>query len=272
MKSFGTSGAALLIVVVALSGHSFACNGGGVVGGAYVGNGNYSNPVNSGNQSCNVNGGTYVNSNWRINGQSYEPLHSNYYVQPGDSFYVIALKEYGTSGPTSYLSQYNRLAPNAVLVPGQMLWLPSISANGTLSESRAPRALPAGAATTPILSSVASTAKITLAPVTKIESAATTATVAEPERAKVPTGSTIKLDAQSLGEKPGVVRLKISNVALPVEVIEWSADSTKIRMPKLDVSGNMNAELEVLRADGTVAATNAISLTTSSASRLVAGN
>jgi hypothetical protein len=275
MKSFGITIAALLIGLSAVSNHAFACNGGGGGGGGYISNGNYGKPVNNANQPCNANGGvygnanggTYANSNGRINGQAYEPIHSNYFVQPGDSFYVIALKEYGTSGPTSYLSQYNRLAPNAALVPGQMLWLPSISANGMLSESRAPRALTPGAATTPILSSVASTAKIT-----QIESAATTATVAEPERVKVPTGSTIKLDGQSLGEKPGVVRLKISNVALPVEVIEWSADSTKIRMPKLDVSGNMNAELEVLRADGTVAATNAISLTTSPASRLVAGN
>jgi hypothetical protein len=279
MKSFGITIAALLIGLSAVSDHSFACNGGGGGGGAYISNGNYGSPVNNGNQPCNVNGGVYgnanggiyANTNGRINGQAYEPVHSNYYVQPGDTFYVIALKEYGTSAPTSYLSQYNRLAPNAALVPGQMLWLPSISANGMLSESRAPRALPPGAATSPILSSVASTAKITQVPVAKIEAAATTATVAEPERAKVPTGSTIKLDGQSLGDKPGVVRLKISNMALPVEVIEWSADSTKVRLPKLDVAGSMNAELEVLRADGSVAATNAISLTTV-ASSLVAAN
>jgi hypothetical protein len=87
----------------------------------------------------------------------------------------------------------------------------------------------------------------------------------------VPTGSTIKLDGQSLGDTPGVVRLKISNVALPVEVVEWTADSTKVRLPKLDVTGSMNAELEVVRADGTVAATNAISLTTAAGS-LAAAN
>jgi hypothetical protein len=152
-----------------------------------------------------------------------------------------------------------------------MLWLPSISANGALSASRAPRALHPNAATTPVLTSPGSSLKFTQVSAAKTEAPTTVASSVEPERAKVPTGSTIKLDAQALGDKPGVVRLKISNLAMPVEVVEWSADSTKVRLPKLDVAGSMNAELEVLRADGTVAATNAISLTTG-ASSLVAAN
>jgi hypothetical protein len=271
MKSFGTTFAALLIGVLALSGDTFACNGGGGGGGGYIRNGNYGNPGYNGNQSCNANGGYYANSNGGNYGQAYEPFHSNYYVQPGDTFYEIAMKEYGTSAPTSYLSRYNRLAPNIALVPGQMLWLPSISANGKLSASRAPRALHPNAATTPILTSTTSTAKLTQNPVAKTEAVATTTTDTELERVSVPTGSTIKLDGQSLGDEPGVVRLKISNVAMPVEVVEWTADSTKVRLPKLDVSGSMNAELEVVRADGTVAATNAISLTTA-VSSLAAAN
>jgi hypothetical protein len=48
---------------------------------------------------------------------------------------------------------------------------------------------------------------------------------------------------------------------MPIEVVEWSAESTKVRLPKLDVNGGMKAELEVVRADGSVAATNAIELT-----------
>ncbi len=83
----------------------------------------------------------------------------------------------------------------------------------------------------------------------------------EPERVSVPTGSTLKLDGESLGSDAGVVRLRISGVAMPVEVVEWSADSTKIRLPKLDVTEATKAELEVVRADGTLASTNAISLT-----------
>ena len=63
-----------------------------------------------------------------------------------------------------------------------------------------------------------------------------------------------------------MVRLRISGVAMPVEVVEWSADSTKIRLPKLDVAEATKAELEVVRADGTLASTNAISLTTAATS------
>ena len=87
----------------------------------------------------------------------------------------------------------------------------------------------------------------------------------EPERS-VPTGSTLKLDGESLGSEAGVVRLRISGVAFPVEVVEWSADSTKIRLPKLDVTEATKAELEVVRADGTLASTNAISLTSAASS------
>jgi hypothetical protein len=242
MKAFGTTVAALLIGVSALAHSSFACNGGGGGGsGVYVGKGNYGTRGNIVNQTCNVNGGVYgnvnggvyANANGRVNGQAYEPMHSNYYVQPGDTFYVISLKEYGTSAPTTYLSQYNRLAPNAALVPGQMLWLPSISANGALSASPAPRALHPNAATTPVLTSPGSSLKFTQVSAAKAEAPATVASSVEPERAKVPTGSTIKLDAQELGDKPGVVRLKISNLAMPVEVVELSADSTMLRFHKL---------------------------------------
>ena len=39
-------------------------------------------------------------------------------------------------------------------------------------------------------------------------------------------------------------------VALPVEVVEWTAESTKIRLPKLDVGTATKAELEVVRLSG----------------------
>ena len=77
----------------------------------------------------------------------------------------------------------------------------------------------------------------------------------------VPTGSTLQLDGQTLGNETGVARLRISGVAFPVEVVEWSPESTKIRLPKLDVGSATKAELEVLRADGSLASTNAIELT-----------
>ena len=146
------------------------------------------------------------------------------------------------------------------LVPGQRLWLPSISATGQMTASRAP-----AAAST-------ATAKFTqpaTPATTKVAGPATTPS--EPERVSVPSGSVLKLDGEKLGSETGVVRLRVSNVAFPVEVVEWSADSTKVRLPKLDVSEATKAELEVLRADGTLASTNAIQLT-SAASGLALAN
>jgi hypothetical protein len=178
-------------------------------------------------------------------------------VLPGDSFYTVALKEYGTSSTMNQIARFNRLATNAALVPGQRLLLPSIRANGQLTQSRAPSAEVMQTAAVP---AVTATTTPVSAPVTV---AATVAPVAapEPSRMSVPTGSTLQLDGQTLGSEAGVARLRISGVAFPVEVVEWSPESTKIRLPKLDVGSTTKAELEVLRADGSLASTNAIELT-----------
>ena len=63
-------------------------------------------------------------------GQAFEPFHSTYICQPGDSFYTVSLKEYGTSSNSRYIAQFNRMVESSALVPGQTLMLPSISANG----------------------------------------------------------------------------------------------------------------------------------------------
>jgi hypothetical protein len=252
---------AIVVGAVHVSSSVFACNGGGRGGGGgYVRTNNYTNSVYNGNQSCNANN-AYGGSNGGNYGQTYEPFHSTYFVQPGDTFYEISLKEYGASAPTSYISKFNHLAPNAALVPGQQISLPSISGNGGLSASHSPRAVNPNVTSN---SRTTAAEKLTQSPV--LAPTSTVTVESEPDRASVPTGSVIKLDGQSLGDERGVVRLKISNVAMPIEVVEWTAESTKVRLPKLDVSGSMNAELEVVRADGTVAATNAISLTTSAGS------
>jgi len=97
--------------------------------------------------------------------------------------------------------------------------------------------------------------------------------VASAERplATVAIGSVLSLDGQALGSEKGIVRLRINGLALPVEVLEWSAESAKIRLPELDIDGSMQAELEVLRADGSLASKTAIELT-SAATRLALGN
>ncbi|MGE3244556.1 MAG: LysM domain-containing protein, partial [Pirellulales bacterium] len=236
----------------------FACGGGGGrggIGGIHVGGGGYGG--NGG--TCN-NGGVYGNNNGGYNnyGQAYEPFHSSYVVQPGDSFYTVALKEYGTSSTMNQIARFNRLSTNVALVPGQRLLLPSITANGQLTQSRAPAA--------EVFNNVAASAVTTTTTAPAMTSANVAAAIApapapEPTRMSVPTGSTLQLDGQTLGSETGVARLRISGVAFPVEVVEWNADSTKIRLPKLDVGSATKAELEVLRADGTLASTNAIELT-----------
>jgi hypothetical protein len=97
--------------------------------------------------------------------------------------------------------------------------------------------------------------------------------VASAERplATVAIGSVLSLDGQALGGERGIVRLRVNGLALPVEVLEWSAESVKIRLPELDLEGPMNAEIEVLRADGSPASKTAIELT-SAATRVALGN
>jgi hypothetical protein len=242
--------------VVTLAGNAAlaGCNGGGNGGGGY--GGGY-NGGNNGGYNGGGNYGNYNNNNQDF-GQALEPFHSTYTVLPGDSFYVVSLKEYGTSSAAKQIARFNRLPSNAALVPGQRLFLPSISASGRLTKSRAP-------AEENFDSPVAQPSR----PTPKFVPASSITTTPEedseePAGVSVPTGSTLQLDGQSLGESAGVVRLKIGSVAFPVEVVEWSDESTKVRLPKLNVTEPTTAELEVVRADGSVAASNAIQLTTTS--------
>jgi hypothetical protein len=96
----------------------------------------------------------------------------------------------------------------------------------------------------------------------------------EPAEAPLPTvaiGSTLMLDGESLGDEQGIVRLRISGMALPVEVLEWTNSSAKIRLPEMDLIRAMKAEIEVLRADGSLASKSGVELTPA-ATRLALGN
>jgi hypothetical protein len=83
----------------------------------------------------------------------------------------------------------------------------------------------------------------------------------EPTLPRVAIGSTLTLDGESLGSEKGIVRLRVSGLALPVEVIEWSETSVQIQLPKMDLSNPVKAELEVMRADGSLASKSGIELT-----------
>src|SRR4051794_11695080 len=146
MKSFSTKLiAAVAISSLGMAGVASACNGGGGHGGANRNNGRGIVNNNGNNQACYGNGG-YNSGGYNSNvtasnfGQAYEPFNNMYTAEPGDNFYTVSLKEYGTSAAATYIARYNRMAPNAALVPGQRLMMPSISANGQLTASRAPAA------------------------------------------------------------------------------------------------------------------------------------
>jgi hypothetical protein len=79
------------------------------------------------------------------------------------------------------------------------------------------------------------------------------------------------LDGQSLGDEKGSVMLRVNGLALPVDVLDWSADAARIRMPSVDIDGAMKADIEVVRADGSLASRTAIELTPA-ATRLALGN
>ncbi len=228
--------------------------------------------------------------------QCYHPYYRFCYVHPGDTWYTIAKRCYGQTHLWKHIATYNDLGlSSSVLVPGQQLQLPVVNANGTLAASNAPAptgfapqsasfgsqgapigpqaqamAPQAAAATQPINPAAAS-----IQPMNTAAPAAPAANIRsiseEPKRPIVTIGSMLALDGESLGTEEGTVRLRISGLALPVEVLEWNDSSVKIQLPTLDLSEAISAELEVLRADGRLASNSAIELSPA-ATRLALGN
>jgi hypothetical protein len=231
-------------------------------------NGNH-NCGNNGNHNCNNNGGCnngnnggynaggcdggngdVYSQNQNIPGQAYEPFHSTYVVLPGDSFYTVSLKEYATSSNAKYIAQFNNLPQTAALTPGQILRLPSISATRQLSPSRAPAA-----------ESFQNTSNSSQ--ITAHDSSSSASTAAnEAPRPKVNVGSTLLVDGQTFGDKQGAARLRVGGAALKIEVLEWKTDAVKIRLPELALDSTANADIEVVRADGSLASKTGIELST----------
>jgi hypothetical protein len=189
----------------------------------------------------------------------YYPQHRFCWVIPGDTWYTIAQREYGNSSLCHYLASYNHLQFSQQLFVGQQILLPEIHPGGVLRASSAP--LPAAfvpvmqpAVTqnvvNPIVNSIPSAPAASIRPVT--------------EEVSIPNlaiGSVILLEGQTLGTEKGIVRLRLAEMALPVEVLEWSNTSAKVRLPQMDLASAMRAEIEVLRADGSLASKSAVQLT-----------
>jgi hypothetical protein len=255
--------------------------------------------------------------------QCYHPLFRSCYVFPGDTWYSISKRVYGVEFLCKHIASYNGLSMYSPLVPGQMLRLPVVNANGSLAVSNAPMpapfssqgmpfaaqgvqgpsiapqgsvngpaptGLPSGvnmAAPQGLPNSMNAMSTASQGPSVppleatfnspKTEPAATATPAAnirtvkeEPTLPRVAIGSTLVLDGDSLGDEKGIVRLRISTLTLPVEVIEWTTSSVKIELPKMELGRPVKASLEVMRADGSVASKSEIELTPA-ATRLALG-
>ena len=258
------------------SGGSFNFGGGGF-GVSFGNSGNKSIYLKKNNHHghhhhhCHTYGYPVVNYPYvQQYGQAYEPFHSLYICQPGDVFYTVAMKEYGTGAVASQIARFNQLPLNVQLVAGQRLMLPSVSANGVLSASRAPMPFVDATSGGPFNNPTAKLTTPKSLPTSNLASNVTVATT-EPSLPSVAVGSTLVLDGQVFGEVQGIARLRVGGLSLPIEVLEWTNSSAKIRLPEVELTGAMKAEIEVLRSDGSVASKSAIELTPA-ADRLARGN
>jgi hypothetical protein len=74
--------------------------------------------------------------------QCYHPQFQSCYVYPGDTWYSISKRVYGVEFLCKHIASYNGLSMYSPLVPGQMLRLPVVNANGSLAVSNAPMPAP----------------------------------------------------------------------------------------------------------------------------------
>jgi hypothetical protein len=74
--------------------------------------------------------------------QCYYPQFQSCYVYPGDNWYSISKRVYGVDYLCKHIASYNGLSMQSPLVPGQMLRLPVVNANGSLATSNAPMPAP----------------------------------------------------------------------------------------------------------------------------------
>jgi hypothetical protein len=85
--------------------------------------------------------------------------------------------------------------------------------------------------------------------------------IAPATRTRVALGSMLMLNGQAFGDKPGGARLRISGMALPIEVVEWTPSAVKVRLPLVELAGVTPADIEVVRVDGSLASKTPVELT-----------
>ena len=187
----------------------------------------------------------------------YHPRYSYCIVYPGDTWLSICQRTYGCTYLWKHIATYNGLPLSAPLVAGQQLNFPVVNANGTLAASNTPAPPVLAAPSQPVAAPT--------------QPAASPNTSDEAALPSIAVGSVMKFSGESLGNEKGTVRLLIGELALPVEVTEWNAAAVQIQLPKMDLAASMKAELEVLRADGSLVSKYQIKLTPAD-SRLALGN
>jgi hypothetical protein len=204
----------------------------------------------------------------------FEPFHSNYVVLPGDTLAVISLKEYGTSANARFIALFNHFPETQALRLNQVLNLPSVGQRGQLFQSHAPVAdalQPTLAASNPSGFPIAGTSTFPATGVPGFSKAGgsplstqfarnTTQTPISPPTLKVAGGSTLLVDAQQFGPRAGSAQLRIGGVPMKVDVLEWTANAVKVRLPQLQLATAPQADLLIVRADGTIASKTSIQL------------
>lgn len=182
----------------------------------------------------------------------YHPDHCYVYVFPGDTWGSICHREYGNRNLWRNLVRYNGFRIGTPLVAGQKLMLPVINSDGSFETSNAPAGTPFVAqaqAAAPAQSPQPSVPSANIQP------------ESEPSLPNVAVGSTLALDGQQFGAAQGAVRLRISGMSLPAEVIQWNAANLKVKLPEMDLTSAVRADIEVFRADGSLASQSAVQLT-----------
>ncbi len=203
------------------------------------------------------------------------PYHSYCFVYPGDTWSLLSQREYGKPNFGFTIAAFNGLSSSVRLVVGQQLRMPVIHPDGSLTPSSAPAAEQFVAPSQPVIQSPLPIERFTVAPQPQPSPVAPAAIIRqasrEPSRPAVAVGSELMLDGQSLGDEKGSVMLRVNGLALPVDVLDWSNDAARIRMPSINIDGATKADIEVVRADGSLASRTAIELTPA-ATRLALGN
>ena len=81
-------------------------------------------------------------------------------------------------------------------------------------------------------------------------------------------GSQVVLTAANLGDTPGAVTLQMNNLALPVEILNWSTEAATVRIPAMTLTSTTPALLTIVRPDGSIARTIDVALPAGATGRL----